>query len=199
MNSNYLNQGEKEGRTERSILGVGKNVVARRKSTRMPWLVAGLLAGVCGTYFLDPVSGRRRRSIFVDRTNRLKNDLFWYLGKEGKDISNRTRGFAHNFKNRIFSREKHVDDSVLVDRVRAELGRRTTHPGAIQVECLNGAVTLTGLILSTEVQSLVKSIESVRGVKRLINHLEVHQQAEHIPGLQGSGSFPTHSAPTQKM
>jgi len=46
-------------------------------------------------------------------------------------------------------------------------------------------VALQGPVLAQEVESLRKRVASVRGVREVEDHLQVHEQAGDIPGLQG--------------
>jgi uncharacterized membrane protein len=81
-----------------------------------------------------------------------------------------------------------VDDTTLVARVRSQMGRAVTHPHAIEVTAHQGYVTLRGPILAREVPRLLQRVQSVRGVRAVDNQLDVHQQADNIPGLQGEGT-----------
>jgi len=71
------------------------------------------------------------------------------------------------------------------ERVRAKLGRYSSHPGAIEVTAADGRVVLTGDILTHEVQPLVRAVRSLRGVQHVDNQLELHESAEHVSALQG--------------
>ena len=56
-------------------------------------------------------------------------------------------------------------DDVLVERVRAQLGRLVSHPHAIDVEAVNGRVTLRGPILQAEVNRLLRASGRVRAAR----------------------------------
>jgi uncharacterized membrane protein len=83
-----------------------------------------------------------------------------------------------------------VDDDVLAERVRAELGRFVSHPHAIQVDVTEGRVTFRGPILKAEVKRLLRAIEHVRGVRDVVSALEEHKEAGSVPALQGGGAPP---------
>lgn len=74
---------------------------------------------------------------------------------------------------------------MLVARVRSKVGRAVTHPSSIEVTATQGRVTLHGPILAREVERLMEMVQSVRGVQAVDNQLDMHQQADNIPGLQG--------------
>jgi hypothetical protein len=140
---------------------------------------AGLGLGTGLMYLLDPDRGRRRRALLRDKGA-------WALRKTGDcievtahDLRNRAQGITH-----IHSSSEPVDDRIVAERVRSKLGRVVAHPGAIEVNALNGAVTLSGPILVEEMSELLKCVNGVRGVKQVINNLEAHEQADNHPALQ---------------
>jgi uncharacterized membrane protein len=102
----------------------------------------------------------------------------------GRDTRNRAVGAAATMRS-LFDREQ-PDDVVLVERVRACLGRVVTHPHAIKVEANDGSVTLSGPILEEEVPLLVDCALGVAGVRDLRNQLDVHAEPGRIPALQGN-------------
>jgi uncharacterized membrane protein len=75
---------------------------------------------------------------------------------------------------------------VLVERVRACLGRAVTHPSSIHVEAADGIVVLSGPILQHEVRPLLSCVVNVQGVRDVRSELDVYTEPGRIPGLQGS-------------
>lgn len=141
----------------------------------------GLGAGL--TYFFDPQRGRRRRASVRDTMTHVAHVTGNAVGKTSRDVSNRVRGFVSEVP-RTFKGAT-VSDEVLVERVRAKLGRVISHPRAIGVTAVQGRVTLSGLILSSEVDRLLKAVSAGRGVAGIENRLEAHEDATDIPSLQG--------------
>jgi hypothetical protein len=80
-----------------------------------------------------------------------------------------------------------VDDETLIERVRAKLGRVSSHPRAIDVLADDGVITLRGPILAGELPNVIAATRSVRGVEDVVNHLQSHESAIGIPSLQGAG------------
>jgi uncharacterized membrane protein len=74
---------------------------------------------------------------------------------------------------------------VLVQRVRARLGRACSHPNSVEVDATDGHIVLKGLILASEADLLLEEIQAVRGVRSVEDRLERHKTAEGISGLQG--------------
>ena len=139
--------------------------------------------GAAVMYFLDPGRGGRRRAIVRDK-------LVHGLRKTGdaaettaRDLRNRGQGLAAQVRGR-FAREE-VDDVVVVERVRAEMGRAVSHPSSIIATATDGRVTLSGPILTREADELLSRVRSVRGVEDVTDRLERHERSDDVPGLQG--------------
>jgi hypothetical protein len=144
---------------------------------------AGLGLGTGLMFLLDPDRGRRRRALLRDK-------CAWSARKTGeafevttRDLRNRAQGIASSIQSTFTS--EMVDDTVLIDRVRAKLGRVVSHPGAIQVTAQNGKVILAGPILAEEVPSLLACVNRVSGVNEVVNNLEAHEEGDNHPSLQG--------------
>lgn len=144
---------------------------------------AGLGLGAGLMYMLDPDRGNRRRALVRDQAVRATRKTRDMAGKTARDLRNRATGIVAETKARL--NETHVPDPVVVDRVRASLGRYPVHDRAIHVDASEGKVILTGDTLAEEVDTVLNAVSSVRGVKDVINNLTVHQSAEGISSLQG--------------
>ena len=146
-------------------------------------LLYGVGVGAALMYILDPDRGARRRALLRDKCARASNKTQEYVGKMSRDLGNRAQGLVAETKN-LF-RHEDVPDEVLVQRVKAELGRHPVHDRAVTVAADRGRVTLTGPALASEVEAIVAAAGSVRGVSEVVNQLEVHEQAGSISSLQG--------------
>lgn len=149
-------------------------------------LTAGL--GAATMYYFDPARGRYRRALVRDQLVHGEHKAMHGASVAGRDARNRATGIVSTIRSAIRSLQDHgqPDDVVLVQRVRACLGRVVTHPHSIGVEAKEGVVTLSGPILEDEVPLLVDCALGVSGVRDLDNHLETHREAGNIPGLQGT-------------
>jgi hypothetical protein len=152
-------------------------------------LLTGFALGAAFMYALDPGAGRRRRALVKDRFTRIAHKAGDGLDAAARDWSNRAAGSVAEARRRF--RSDQPADDVLVERVRAELGRIISHPRAIDVEARNGTVRLCGPILTHEVSSLLRTVESVPGVRNIDNQLEPHDQPGNIPSLQDSSEETT--------
>jgi osmotically-inducible protein OsmY len=145
---------------------------------------AGLGVGAGVMFLLDPDRGGRRRALIKDKAVSLSHTSKDALDKTARDLRNRATGVIAETKAR-FS-DGHTPDEVLVDRVKAALGRYPVHDRAVKVEADNGMVILSGDTLGDELGIILEAAGAVRGVKEVINNLNVHSTAEGISSLQGT-------------
>ena len=146
-------------------------------------LLSAAVAGAISMYLLDPDQGRRRRAVTRDR---LASGMSWLddaTNVASRDLRNRARGFAHEFRARLTPEE--VPNEILSERVRAHLGGTVSHPGAIEVAALSGRVTLSGAVLEREYVRLLRTVWTVRGVADVEDRLAVYESAAGVSALQG--------------
>jgi len=146
-------------------------------------MLIGAGIGACLMYYFDPDRGRRRRSLLRGQTVHAGHKLAAAIDTTARDIQNRTQGTLAALQS-VFD-DSEPDDEVLVERVRARIGRVTSHPGSIEVGAHNGMVRLSGPVLAGEVDRVIDCAFSVRGVKSIEDRMERHERPDHIPGLQG--------------
>jgi uncharacterized membrane protein len=146
--------------------------------------IKGAGVGIVMMYFLDPDRGRRRRALVRDQVVRVWTDLRFATEVAEHDLRNRTRGFLAEAM-AVVSREG-APDHVLVERVRANIGRVVRNSRAINVHADGGRIALSGPILARDVPAVLLQAASTRGVKHLENNLEVHETPANVPGLQGA-------------
>ena len=146
-------------------------------------LLYGIGIGAALMYILDPDRGARRRALLRDKCVSASNRTQEYVGKMSRDLGNRAQGLVAETRN-LFRHEE-VSDEVMARRVKTELGRHPVHARAITVMVEPGRVTLRGPALASEVDTIVSAASSVSGTYEVDNQLEVHEQAEGIPSLQG--------------
>ena len=148
-----------------------------------PIFLGGAAIGVALMYFLDPNSGRRRRARTRDKAVHAARVVSEGAKVTALDTVHRAQG-AWAEARRMFSHEE-VDDDVLVERVRAELGRVVSHPHAIEAAANGGHLTLIGPILSYEVRPLLRAVRRVPGVRAVSDQLTVYSEPGNLPALQG--------------
>ena len=138
-------------------------------------------------YFFDPARGRRRRARVRDKVAHVVNVSADTAGTAARDLAHRVAGTAARVRSAL--RRPRVDDVILIERVRAQLGRVVSHPQAIEVEAMGGRVRLSGRVLQTEANQLLRAIKKVKGVREVVNALQEHREPGTVPVLQG-GSMP---------
>ena len=152
-------------------------------------LISGIGLGAGLMYWLDPDRGNRRRALVRDKLVHAFHSTGNAIDRTSHYLTNRARGLAAEAGSRL--RCEPVSDEVLVERVRSKLGRLVSHPRAIDVTAHQGCVTLSGPILASEVRRMLCRISSVRGVTDVVNRLEVHEQSDEVPALQGGAARPS--------
>jgi hypothetical protein len=151
-------------------------------------LLTSFGAGVGLMYFLDPGRGRRRRAMLRDQLTRASRVSADALGATGRDVAHRSSGAMARLRGALH--HEIVDDSVLVERVRAKLGRAVSHPRAIEVKASDGIVRLRGPVIKAEVKGLLKAVERTAGVRDVISELQEYKQPGNEPALQGGSTLP---------
>jgi hypothetical protein len=149
-------------------------------------VLLGLGLGAALAYVADPGNGRRRRALARDRLTKAGRKTRDAADATLRDISNRTKGVAAALRGRL--RHGQVDDSRLIERVRARLGRVTSHPRPIDVEVSDGVVMLRGPALAREADRMLKAVKSVPGVRSVADALDRHESSDNVPSLQGDGN-----------
>jgi osmotically-inducible protein OsmY len=147
-------------------------------------LLGGLGLGAALMYVLDPERGKRRRALVRDKAVRAAHKASDRIDARSRDLRNRARGAAAEVK--AMTRPEDVPDAVLEERVRAEIGRVVSNPGAIEAAAIGGTVVLSGPVLASEIDGLLSTARGVRGVEDVENRLQVFENAEDIPSLQGA-------------
>lgn len=153
-------------------------------------LLGGVGLGAGLMYLLDPDGGGRRRALARDKCVHSLKVSGKALRKTSADLGNRTRGLVAEAGSLL--RKGSADDHKLEGRVRSKLGRHVSHPSAIQVQCENGRVILSGSVLASEADKLLSKLKKVKGVHDLESRLEIHESSENVPSLQssnGNGHF----------
>jgi len=125
--------------------------------------------------------GRRRRALAGAAVRHVARVGLRRLGRSKRGALNRARGMVARLRSRL--RPAPATDEVIEARVRAALGRVSSHVSAIEVSVADGRVALDGPILQREHRRVVRTVRHVRGVHAIDDRLERHRHA-NVPGLQ---------------
>ena len=150
--------------------------------------LTGACLGAAGMYLLDPGRGARRRGVIRDQVIHAVHTTADGLDAAGRDLAHRAQGTWAAAQSRFRSTD--VPDHILIERVRAKLGRWVSHPRAIEVDAADGRVLLRGKILKREVDALLSAVRAIPGVHEIDDLLERHETAGNIPSLRGGASRP---------
>ena len=139
--------------------------------------------GATAMYLFDPQQGRRRRAIVRDQVARRSREACEWGEGAARDIAHRARGAGASLR-QIFE-GRPVTDEQLAARVRARLGRATSHPGAIEVQAKDAHVVLTGAVLMSELPDVVRAVRRVPGVRHVDDQLTGYANPRGVSALQG--------------
>lgn len=172
--------GSKAGRVTRATR---HRVVDDDSSHVLPITLTGVGCCVLGAglmYVMDPRVGRSRRAWLADKVSSAVRRTGRSFNRTGRDLANRAYGMATETSTR-FRPSGPVGSERLLERVRSEMGRVVSHPRLIQVMTDdNGSVTLTGLVLASESERLIATIESMPGVSLVVNRLETRTSEDDL-------------------
>jgi uncharacterized membrane protein len=150
--------------------------------------VGGLLV-----YFLDPQTGRRRRALLKDRAANFVKEADRAIGKASRDLSNRARGTVAEARSRLPFRD--VSDEVLVEQVRARIGRVVSFPHFVEVSARDGEVVLRGAVLESELDNLLSTASGIRHVSSVRDELKAYKRYQDIPGIHQAATRRRSTAP----
>ncbi len=154
--------------------------------------LTGVAAGTGLMYWFDPDRGTRRRALARDKLLHIVRAEREVAAKGLRDLEHRRQGALYRLGS-VF-RDDEASDDVLAERVRATLGRYTSHPGAIDVAVRQGSAILDGPILAREAGRLLRAVHGVPGIHAIDDRLERHEHPGNVPGLQGPG----HAVPRRR-
>src|SRR5207237_10429751 len=140
--------------------------------TETTWsFLAGFVVGGVTVALLDPRRGAARRAVLRDKSMSAAKGAAEVAARRGRDLQHRLRGLVYETKARLSHEE--VPDDILVERVRAQLGRPVSHPRAIDVRARDGCVILAGPILSGEAEDLIRHVSRLAAVAWLRGRLDL--------------------------
>ncbi|HVG06778.1 MAG TPA: BON domain-containing protein [Thermoanaerobaculia bacterium] len=149
-------------------------------------LLGGVGLGAGLMYLLDPDGGRRRRALARDKAVHGLKVSGKALRRTSADVGNRTRGLVAGATSRL--RKGSPDDVKLEGRVRSKLGRHLSNPSALQVQCADGRVILSGPVSASELDKLLAKVQKIKGVHEVESRLEIQDGAENVKNESSNGS-----------
>lgn len=143
-------------------------------------LAAGSAAGAGLLYFLDPVSGRRRRKVAVDRAAGQVRHGWRRAVRAARGVQATTYGTVQQLTH-VREAPKELDDATLARKVETELFRDPQVPkGEINVNVQRGIVQLRGAVPTrVMLEALVERTRAIQGVREVESLL--HLPSEPAP------------------
>lgn len=123
-------------------------------------LLAGVAIGALAAIFLDPVRGPARRAKARDKAFAAAHRISERAARRALDVRQRAHGRIYE------TRHKHerVDDDTLIERVRAQLGKRASNIHQLAVSASNGVVAITGPVKPEDRAGIIDILRKTRGV-----------------------------------
>src|SRR5438105_9598992 len=151
-----------------------------------------LVAGTMGAglmYILDPNRGRTRRALLRDKVVRGINVLRCRATQQLRNAAHHLIGGAEEIKSSLRDRSQQVSDNILLERVRAQIGRAVRHFGVLNVAAQDGFVIVEGPVLVGEANRMRRRLGGVRGVRDY--DVRVHEVSEDaMQRMSGAAGFP---------
>jgi uncharacterized membrane protein len=155
----------------------------------------GVGAGLA--YFFDPRQGDRRRELLRDKANSLVNRMDDSIYATVEDTRNKTRGVLSEWTAKLSNQDN--PDWVLAERVRGALGRLSPHSRSVKVRADEGQIHLSGSILNDEKDAILKAASRTRGVRDVIDELEVFYSPEEMSAFQNTTDAQGQETPAWKQ
>jgi uncharacterized membrane protein len=151
------------------------SIAVRRRPARDPFaLFVGAVLSSAATLIAAALAARPQRRRLRESIEHGAADTRDLLGKAARDARNRAVGAVAS--TRAALHRDTASDHKIVARVRARLGHVVAHPHAIDVSASRGHVYLTGPVLRSERERVLKEVRRVRGVRAVSAQLRDHDE-----------------------
>jgi len=131
-------------------------------------MLAGTLVGAGVAYLLNS----NRRDSFRNTVEQIQREGADVLDEAAQTVVDKAKDAAYEVKERIGGHD--LTDDVLLSLVNAEMERMVSNASQIEVKVRDGHVVISGPILSSEADELVRRLEEMPGVKSVDNRLRVY-------------------------
>jgi osmotically-inducible protein OsmY len=155
---------------------VGYRIAGERRPSTARRLGITLAAGATGAalaFFLDPVSGKRRRHLVRDKVVSTFRGARERAARRRRYMQGQAEGRVKEAR-RAGAVQVPENDRVLVDKVESEaIGYSGVPSGRVNVNAESGVVILRGQVESPDdvvrLEKLVREVDGVRGVENLLH------------------------------
>jgi len=134
-------------------------------------------AAAAAMYLLDPERGRSRRAKLSDQAAALARKAEEKARAQAEYQKGVVQGLAHDLTE-PFRPEPDFDDATLRQKVKSEaIGRWDGPKNEIDVEVVDGVVTLKGTVGAEHVDGLIRLVKGVPGVASVNDQMSVPQRS----------------------
>ena len=160
---------------------------------RLKTLLTSIGMGAGLMYFLDPQHGNRRRALVRNKVNGWVNSMDDSIDMAMEDMRNRARGVLSELTAKLS--DQGAPDWILEERVRSNLGRIARHARAVDIRADGGRIHLSGPILREDREAVLNAASRTRGVYGVEDELQIFDNPQDIPALQGTPSARRQAVP----
>src|SRR5678815_1326592 len=114
-----------------------------------------------------------------------------------EDTRNKTRGVLSEWTAKLSNQDN--PDWLLGERVRSALGRLSPHSRKVSVRAEDGQVHLSGSILKEEKDAILRAASRTRGVREVIDELQVFYSPEEMSAFQETPTSKSEDTPAWKQ
>jgi hypothetical protein len=139
--------------------------VKQANASNLGSMFAGATLGAGLMFIFDPNRGRTRRAMLQQKAIRGINIVRCEANKQLRNLGHHILGRAEEVKASFRDRSIDIPDDILLERVRAQLGRTVRHFGMLDVRVEDGRVIVEGSGLKGESQKIERRLGKVRGVR----------------------------------
>ena len=127
--------------------------------------VGGAAIGAGLMYILDANRGRARRAKLREKGIRAVHIAQREVNKQLRNAGNHIWGRIHEIQSSVVDRSSDISDDILLDRVRAQLGRDVRHLRMLDFTIEDGCVIVAGPALRGEGEKIRNRLRKTRGVR----------------------------------
>ncbi len=131
-------------------------------------MLTGTLLGAGIAYLLNS----NRRDSLRDKVAQMQREGTEAFDDAAHTIVDRTKDAAYEVRERVTGHD--ITDDVLLSLINAEMERVVSNASQIEAKVRDGHIVISGPILSTEVDELIRRLEEMPGVKSVDNRLRVY-------------------------
>jgi osmotically-inducible protein OsmY len=159
-------------RVRRARKTVGYRIAGEQPPKRKGRMLLAGLAGAAAAFFLDPVSGKRRRHLVRDKALSLVGKAASGVQRRGRYVGTTVAGKWQSV--RSGAEQEPENDQTLAHKVESEVFQSDDIPkGQINVNAENGVIVLRGQVktpdLINEIERRVRAVTGVRDVRNLLH------------------------------